>query len=66
MKLNFEILIWQILEIYLYNKKIKPIKKIKKTNKQKILIFFYKTIKLKLENYTIVKHLTINIKYLFV
>ena len=50
----------------MHNKKIKQIKEIKEINKQKILAIFRKTIKLKFENYIIIKHLTINIKYLFV
>jgi len=65
-KFNSEILARQISETYLYNKKIEQIIQTKKTDKQKILIIFCKTIKLELENCTVVKYLTINIKYLFV
>ena len=65
-KFNSEILARQISETYLYNKKIEQIIQTKKTDKQKILTIFCKTIKLKLENYIIVKYLTINIKYLLV
>ncbi len=52
--------------MYLYNKKIKQIIQIKKVNKQKILAIFCKTIKLKLENCTIIKYFIIKVKYLFV
>ena len=48
------------------NKEIKQIIQIKETNKQKILIIFRKTIKLKPKNCIIINYLTINIKYLFV
>ncbi len=45
---------------------MKQIIQVKEVNKRKILIIFRKIIKLKFENYTIIKHLTINVKHLFV
>ena len=50
----------------MYNKKIKQIIYIKEANKQKILIIFRKTIKLKFENCIVIKYLTINIKRLLI
>jgi len=65
-KLDFEVLTRQILETYLYNLEVKQIIAIKKINKQKILLFFCKSIKLKLDNYIVIRNLTIKIKYLLV
>jgi len=65
-ELDLEIFVRQILKIYLQNKKIKQIIQTKKTDKQKISTIFRKTIKLKLENCTIIEYSIIKIKYLFV
>lgn len=65
-KLDFKILIEQMLKIYLHNLEVKQIIATKKINKQKIFLLFCKSIKLKLDNCIIARNFATNIKYLLI